>query len=189
MGQKVFPGMCGLFWTHPSVDSPAWFERLGPSSLVRWERKGIFFVWEIEKQHNSLLAGSLGLCNGLVVVGSTVERTESVLHSASGSTRALERRGAPRKLARGTLVVAEWKCLWVVPFWRSMLISGYLEVRGILKIFCRQDEQCQTGEAIQCSVATLEGGHQGSLLFWRESSAELLCSIRFWESSGETREP
>lgn len=70
-----------------------------------------------------------------------------------------------------------------------MLISGYLEVRGILKIFCRQDEQCQTGEEIQCSVAALEGGHQGSLLFSRESSAELLCSIRFWESSGETREP
>lgn len=33
-----------------------------------------------------------------------------------------------------------------------------------MKIFYRQDEQCQTGEEIQGSLAALKDGQQGSLI-------------------------
>lgn len=59
--------------------------------------KGSFLFGRLKNEVTQLLSGSLGLCSGVMVVGSTVERTWSVLHSASGSIRALKGNGEPRK--------------------------------------------------------------------------------------------
>lgn len=67
--------------------------------------KGSFLFGRLKNEVTQLLSGSLGLCSRLMVVDSTVERTWSVLHSASGSIRALKGNGEPRKLVRGILVV------------------------------------------------------------------------------------
>lgn len=91
--------------------------------------KESFVFGVLQSKVTQLLPGSLRLCDGLVVVGSTVERTESVLHSSSGTT--LQENGEPRKLARDTPVVEYRKCLRVASFWRKMVISVYLEGRGI----------------------------------------------------------